>query len=96
MGVFCVRNGAVSKALVGTSVNVPAMLNRIRFQLDHGSHPNRQLQNDWNELGSAVFSFESLDVLEPAKERDYDPSDDLAALEALWREKLSASVAFYD
>jgi hypothetical protein len=46
------------------------------------------LQKDWNELGADAFVFEVLDTLTPPERPDYDPSDDLRALEQLWLDKL--------
>lgn len=42
MGVFRVLNTANGKALIATSVDVPAMLNRQRAQLKMGLHPVKQ------------------------------------------------------
>ena len=89
MGVFRVRNTVTGKCLVGTSVNLPGMLNRQRSQLEMAGHPNRELQKDWNELGPDAFVFEVLDTLAPREQPDYDPSDDLRALEQLWLDKLT-------
>ena len=89
MGVYRVRNTTNGKSLVGSSVNLPAILNRHRAQLGMGVHPNLALQKDWNELGPEVFEFETLDTLKPADQPDYDPSDDLRVLEEMWLEKLS-------
>jgi hypothetical protein len=91
MGVFRVRNVAGAASLIGTSTDLPAMLNRQLFQLQMGGHPNRALQADFSELGEAAFAFETLDVLDPAEDLDADPSDDLAELELMWRERLSAA-----
>lgn len=91
MGVFCVRNIATGKAFVGSSTNVPAMLNRQRFQLSVGSHPCRELQKDIQALGADAFAVETLDTLEPSKEPGYDPTDDLKTLLEMWREKLAAT-----
>lgn len=88
MGVFRVRNTANGKSLIGSSVDVPAMLNRQRFQLGAGGHPDRALQADWNESGASAFVFETLDTLAPVEEPGYDPAADLKALEGLWLEKL--------
>jgi len=88
MGVYQVRNTVTGKCLVGVSANLPGILNRQRFQLEGGLHPNRELQKDWNELGPAAFAFEVLDTLPPPEQPDYDPSDDLRALEQLWLDKL--------
>lgn len=65
------------------------MLNRIRAQLRMASHRNSDLQNDWDADGPGGFRFEVLDTLEPRGEPGYEPTGDLAELEALWREKLS-------
>jgi len=89
MGVYRVLNRANGKAFVGASLDVPAMLNRHRFQLEAAAHPNRGLQADWQTHGPENFEFEVLDVLEPPDRSDYDPADDLQALEQLWLEKLS-------
>jgi hypothetical protein len=89
MGVFRVRNTVNGKALVGTSTNLPAMLNRSRWQLSMGAHVNRKLQQEWNQFGPDAFAFEILDVLPIPERSGYDPSDDLRALEEMWLDKLS-------
>ena len=90
MGVYRIRNLQDERALIGVSRDVPAALNRHRAQLRMQSHPQKQLQSDWNELGSEAFAFETLDLLEPpADAAGYDPTDDLRELERLWREKLA-------
>ncbi len=89
MGVYRVRNTTNGKSLVGSSNDLPAMLNRQQAQLKMGGHPNRALQDDWNALGPAAFAFEVLDMLKPREEAGYDPSDDLRVLEQMWIEKLS-------
>ena len=90
-GIYRVRNSATGKSLVGSTVNLPGMLNRQRFQLEHGSHPDRELQKDWNELGPDAFEFEALDRLEPRDEPAYDSTEDLRVLKEMWLEKLTAS-----
>jgi len=88
MGVFQIRNTINGKVLIGTSVNLPAILNRHKAELRLGGHRNRALQQDWNEFGADAFEFEILDTL-PASDRPaYNPADDLKALEELWLEKL--------
>jgi hypothetical protein len=88
MGVGLVRNSTSGKVLLVWSRDLPALLNRHRAQLKLNGHPNRVLQQDWNTLGSDSFEFEILDTLTPADTSDYDPTEDLAALAALWMEKL--------
>jgi hypothetical protein len=89
MGVYRVWNTASGRTLIGTSIDLPAILNRHRAQLRMGVHDNRSLQKDWNEAGPDVFAFEELDRLDPPDEPGYDPSSDLKQLEQLWREKLA-------
>jgi hypothetical protein len=38
MGVFAVRNLPQGKVLVGSSLNLPGALNRLRFELSLGGH----------------------------------------------------------
>ena len=90
-GMFRVRNTATEKSLVGSTANLPGMLNRHRFQLENGSHPSRELQADWNALGPDAFEFEVLDQLKPSAEPDYHATEDLQVLKELWLEKLMAS-----
>lgn len=90
-GIFRVHNTAKGKSLVGSSLNLPGMLNRQRFQLENGSHPDVELQADWNELGPSAFGFEVLDRLEPKEDPAHDPTDDLDVLLEMWTEKLMAS-----
>ena len=90
-GMFRVRNTTTGKSLVGSTANLPGMLNRHRFQLENSSHPSRELQADWNALGPDAFEFEVLDQLKPSAEPDYDATEDLRVLKELWLEKLMAS-----
>ena len=90
-GIFCVRNTTTGMSLVGSTPNLPGMLNRQRFQLENGSHPDRGLQADWNELGPDAFKFEVLDRLEPREEPGYDPAEDLRVLKEMWLERLTES-----
>lgn len=88
-GVYRIRNTVNGKMLVGSSVNLPAILNRHRSELRAGGHRNRGLQKEWDEFGPDAFEFEVLDTLAPPEGRDYDPAADLRALEELWLDKLS-------
>ena len=89
MGVYQIRNTANGKLFVGSSKELPSIFNRHRAALRMGSHQNRELQKDWNELGPDAFEFEVLDTLTPPERPDYNPSNDLKALEELWLDKLS-------
>ena len=88
MGIFQIRNLSNEKVLVGMSLNLPGILNRHKFQLQMGSHQNRQLQQEWNEVGSDKFAFEILDELTPNDDAGRDYREELSFLEVLWLEKL--------
>lgn len=89
VGVYRVRNTRNDRAFVASSVDLPAALNRERFQLRMRGHPNTALQRDWDEHGPEAFVFEVLDTLSRKDEADYDPGEDLRSLEELWLERLT-------
>jgi hypothetical protein len=89
MGVYRVRNTATDRSLIGSSVDLPAMLNRQRFQLEAGCHPNRALQQDWKDIGPGGFEFEILDTMKLRDEPGYNPAEDLRLLVEMWMEQLS-------
>ena len=90
MGVYRITNKANGKTLIGSSVNLPAILNRNKAELKMGSHRNVDLQKEWKQYGPEMFEFEELDLLKPAADDPaYDPTEDLQVLEELWLRKLS-------
>jgi hypothetical protein len=88
MGVFLIRNNLSDKVFLGAGLDVHGLINRYKFQLKHGSHPNKLLQADWNELGSNNFAFEIVDELKPPNDPAFDSRAELVVLENLWLEKL--------
>jgi hypothetical protein len=88
MGVYRVRNTVTGHSLVAASPDVNAILNRHLAQLRMSAHPNRVLQADWAAHGQDSFVFEVLDTLSSSDDAAYDPTNDLAALEDMWLEKL--------
>jgi hypothetical protein len=89
LGIFQVRNSLNGKVFLGSTADLPSMLNRQRAQLQMGAHPNRLLQADWQAHGAAAFAFEVLDTLTPSDEAGYDPAADLRTLEAMWLSKVT-------
>jgi len=51
MGVYQIKNRVNGKVLIGSSVNLPAILNRYKSELKTGGCRNAALQNEWNESG---------------------------------------------
>jgi len=85
IGAYCIRNTSTQKCFVGVNADLDARLNRHRFMLRSNSElVSAELQEDWNRLGEANFEFSILDTIEPPEDPDYDPGDDLEALEELW------------
>ena len=88
MGVFQIRNLVNDKVFVGSSLNLPGIINRHKFALGAGGHQNKALQADWREFGEDKFAFEILDELTPVSDPQHDYREDLAFLEDMWLEKL--------
>jgi group I intron endonuclease len=87
-GVYQVKNLANGKVLLGSSLNLEGLLNRNRFTLRNNSHPNKELQKDWNELGQEQFVFEILEVVQVKDDPNFNLKDELTLLEQIWLEKL--------
>ena len=88
MGVFLIRNNVSDRVFLAVGLDLPGKINRHKFELQHGSHPNKSLQADWNEFGSNNFSFEIVDQLTARGDLGVDYRKELATLEQLWLEKL--------
>jgi len=88
MGVFLIRNVVADKVFVASGLNLPGIINRHRFQLIAGVHPNKTLQADWSQLGSQNFAFEILEEFTPPDDDTLDEAKELAFMEELWLEKL--------
>lgn len=67
-GAYLLKNKVNGKRYIGTSVNLPGIINRYTFLLTLGKHDNRQLQDDWNSHGKAAFEFSILEKLKTEKE----------------------------
>ncbi len=88
-GVFAIRNTVNNKIFVGSSVNLDAIWNRHRLQLDFGSHPAAELLNDWKTLGADKFKFEIISEIKQNDEMtDKDIADEVKLLEKLYLEEL--------
>jgi hypothetical protein len=88
MGIFVIRNNRNDKIFLGSSLNLPGIINRHRFALERGLHANKSLQADWNEAGSDNFAFEIVDELSAGSDPQTDYRKELEFLEDLWLERL--------
>ena len=83
MGVFAIRNKNSGKIYVARATNLDLVWNAEKFKLDSGGHPNRALQNDWNESADGNFVFEVLHELKPSDNPEADARAELIALEEM-------------
>lgn len=88
IGIFQVHNLVNDKIFIGSSMNLDAIFNRIRFQLYGGAHPNKELESDWKRYGTGKFEFEVLEEIFQRDDPNYNYSADLEVLEDLWLDKL--------
>jgi GIY-YIG catalytic domain len=88
MGVYQIKNLKNGRIFIGSAQDLRGKLNSNRFQLKNGSHFNKELQTDFNEIGEEGFSFEVLDHLKPKEETGIDYKEELKVLEEMWMEKL--------
>lgn len=88
MGIYQVKNLVNNKILIGSSKNLPARINRFKFELKYGTGGNKALIKDYINYGEENFVFEILDELKPKDDSGYDYTEDLKVLEEMWIEKL--------
>lgn len=87
-GVFQIRNTSNGKIYIDSSVNLNTIWNRHKTQLKFGSHPNEELQKDWNLLGEDCFVYE---IVSETDQKDNEPTDlakEVKQLEQLFLEEL--------
>jgi hypothetical protein len=98
MGIFRIRLKDGNKCFLETSHNLKGKMNSVRFQLEMGSHPNKELQRDWKEYGPDRFEIEVLELLPYGKdESKTDYSEELEILKHIWKERLiGEQFAFYN
>ncbi|WP_027084837.1 GIY-YIG nuclease family protein [Cohnella panacarvi] len=94
MGVYQIRNTVNGKALVGSSMDLDGMNNRLAFSKQMNANTFMELRDDWNRYGGNAFVFEVLDRIKPREEQMNDPSEldgykeEVETLLELWLEKL--------
>ncbi|MDP1954960.1 MAG: GIY-YIG nuclease family protein [Polaromonas sp.] len=88
MGVYAIRSLSSGRVIVEASMNVHAAMNRARFELDHKSHRDKLLQQDWLTLGPDNCRFEVIDLVKRRDDPAFDYKAELAGLLTMWREEL--------
>jgi hypothetical protein len=96
-GVYCIRNNRNGKALLGSTPNLGSIRGKLDFARATGSASvlNQRLHKDAAVFGLDAFALEIQEVLEITPEMTQARiRDDLAALEALWREQFDPLVLY--
>jgi group I intron endonuclease len=88
IGVFQIRNMANNKIYIESSVNLMAIWNRYKFQLNNGSHPNAILQSEWSEFGEENFIYEILSEIKQDETKTTDYRKEAKELESMFIEEL--------
>lgn len=88
IGVYQIRNTINNKVLIDSSVDLVAIWNRERFQLNFGNHPNTELQKDWKEYGEHKFSYEILAEINQKEEGAANYKKEAKELEKMYIEEL--------
>lgn len=88
MGVFQIKNSVNGKILVGSGLNLDAIWNRNRMELNFGSHRNAALQADWKEFGENKFDFEILSEIQEKEGETINYNQEVKKLEEMFLEEL--------
>ena len=82
---------------IGVSLNLPAKLRGISFELELGSHAYHNLAEDYKRLGKDQFEIFVLDEIEVKDETERELKKELESLEQMWVEKLkNEGTTFYN
>ena len=96
-GIFAVKNKPENKMFIGNSLNLPAKIRGITFELEMGKHAYSNLAEDFKRLGKDQFEISILDEIELKDETEKELKKVLEAFEEMWVEKLkSEGITFYN
>lgn len=96
-GLFAVKNKAENKMFIGISLNLPAKIRGITFELELGKHTYQNLAEDYKRLGKDKFEIFVLDEIEVRDETDRELKTELESVEEMWVDKLKAEgITFYN
>ncbi|WP_230398459.1 GIY-YIG nuclease family protein [Novisyntrophococcus fermenticellae] len=63
MGIICFRSLTTEETFLGGSNDTKAGFNSNRFKLNANGHPNKRLQELWNQYGEDAFELSVMQVL---------------------------------
>jgi hypothetical protein len=83
MGVFGIKNKINGKIFIGSSLDLTAIWNAQKFQLEIGMHKNSDLQKEWTEFGAENFNYEIIEELKQTDDKVVDYKKELKTLEEM-------------
>ena len=86
--VFQIRNITNNKIYIESSINLVAIWNRHKFQLNNGLHPNINLQKKWTEFGQENFTYELLSEIKQDDTKTTDYRKEAKQLETMFIEEM--------
>ena len=89
MGVFQIRNTVNGKIYVGSSLNLDAIWNRNKMELNFGNHRNSILQSEWKQFGERNFTYEILAEVVQKDEDRIDYNKEVKTLEGMFIAELN-------
>ncbi|MHB1134439.1 MAG: GIY-YIG nuclease family protein [Chloroflexota bacterium] len=96
-GVYRIVNRQNGKALLGSTTNLASLHNKVQFARETNTPGtlDGRLRADVIRFGLDAFELEILEVLQPEPETTTAQlQEDLATLEALWREKMDPALLY--
>ncbi|MDR1966738.1 MAG: GIY-YIG nuclease family protein [Synergistaceae bacterium] len=92
-GVFLMKNALNGKTYLEATKDICASKSRFDFSKKTGLCAYNMIQDDWNASGPDFFSLEILEEYEKSDAQTMKEFEtDIAALKALWAEKLSTGM----
>ena len=89
MGVFQIWNTVNGKIYIGSSLNLDAIWNRYKMELNFGNHRNSALQSEWKQFGEANFKYEILSEVVQKDEDRIDYNKEVKTLEGMFITELN-------
>ncbi|WP_338754541.1 GIY-YIG nuclease family protein [Bacillus sp. FJAT-52991] len=86
-GVYQIKNNENGKIFIGSTKNLKT-LNGLKLMLETDSHSNKELQEEWSQLGKNAFTFEVLEILKKQDDPYFNEKEALSEIEKKWLEQL--------
>jgi hypothetical protein len=90
MGIYAIRNLRSGGVRVVSSRNVPAAINRTRFELQRKACRVAELQQAWDRFGPDVLAFEVLELVKQRDDPSFDYAQELDTMLQLWSAEVAA------